>query len=286
MVMTCDRVRELASGFVLGALDTDDMIAVGDHLESCRKPHPEVNELGGVLPYIAESLEPVEPPAWLRESVIAAARADLVARCRVGKPSEHRTAEPVAVAAMPDERRRTQPLAPVISIAAARVSRRRRALTWTMRAAAAVAIVALSGYSINLQSQLSAARANQDAQASMLAALGDPGTRHAVLVPVDGSLAGGVAALRPTGHILFNAYGLAATTGTHEYVVWLSSGDGSPTGSWTKEGSFTVDSSGTGRLEVDNVPTTANLWIYVCLEANDNVKQPTGPRVLSGTIWL
>jgi hypothetical protein len=278
MVMTCDRVRELASGFVLGALDTDDMIAVGDHLESCRKPHPEVNELGGVLPCIAEALEPVEPPSWLRESVIAAARADLAARRRVD--------EPVVIAATPSERRGLQPLAPVISIAAARLSRRRRALTWAMRAAAVVAIVALSGYSINLQSQLQQARANQDAQASMLNALADPATRQAVLVPADGSHAGGVAALRPTGHILLSAYGLAATTDTHEYVVWLSSGDTSPSGAWTKEGSFTVDSSGTGRLEVDNVPTTADLWIYICLEANDGVKQPTGPRVLGGTIWL
>ena len=271
MVMTCDRVRELASGFVLGALDTDDMIAVGDHLESCRKPHPEVNELGGVLPCIAEALEPVEPPSWLRESVIAAARADLAARRRVD--------EPVVIAATPSERRGLQPLAPVISIAAARLSRRRRALTWAMRAAAVVAIVALSGYSINLQSQLQQARANQDAQASMLNALADPATRQAVLVPADGSHAGGVAALRPTGHILLSAYGLAATTDTHEYVVWLSSGDTSPSGAWTKEGSFTVDSSGT-------VPTTADLWIYICLEANDGVKQPTGPRVLGGTIWL
>jgi hypothetical protein len=277
MVMTCDRVRELASGFVLGALDTDDMIAVGDHLETCRKPHPEVNELGGVLPYIAEALEPVEPPAWLRESVISAARADLAARRRVD--------EPVAIAATASERRGMQPLAPILSINRA-LSRRRRALTWAMRAAAAVAIVALSGYSINLQSQLQQARANQDAQASMLNALADPATRQAVLVPADGSHAGGVAALRPTGHILLSAYGLAATTDTHEYVVWLSGGDISPSGTWTKEGSFRVDSSGTGRLEVDNVPTTANLWIYICLEANDGVKQPTGPRVLTGTIWL
>jgi hypothetical protein len=51
----------------------DEMIAVSDHLDSCSQPHPEVDDFGGVLPYIAESLEPVEPPAWLRESVIAAA---------------------------------------------------------------------------------------------------------------------------------------------------------------------------------------------------------------------
>ena len=78
--MTCDRIREFASGFVLGALETDEMIAVQDHLDSCPKAHPEVNELGGVLPYLAESLEPVETPTWLRKSVIEAAKSDLTAR--------------------------------------------------------------------------------------------------------------------------------------------------------------------------------------------------------------
>ena len=140
--MTCDRVRELASGFVLGALDTNEMIAVADHLDSCAHDHPEIDEFGGILPYLAESVEPVEPPAWLRESVIAAAKADLAATRRIGLPSERMVYEPVAVVVpmtAPDEA--AAPTA-ITSIAKARVSRRRRALTWSMRVAAAVAMVA------------------------------------------------------------------------------------------------------------------------------------------------
>jgi hypothetical protein len=292
MVMTCDRVRELASGFVLGALDADDMIAVSDHLDRCQKPHPEIAEFGGVLPYIAESLEPVEAPAWLRESVIAAAKADLVAHRRVGKPSEHRAVEadatpiaaPVPVVAFSHAEVAAAPS--VISLSAARASRTRRAATWATRIAAAVAILALSGYSFNLQNQLRVAQQMSDANASILHAMGEPGTRQAVLVPADGSAAGGLAALMPTGHVLVTVYGLAATKGDQTYVVWLSSGNGSPSGSWTKAGSFTVDDSGRGNLEVDNAPTSSNLWLYICREANGNVTQPTGPRVLAGTIWL
>jgi Putative zinc-finger len=284
MVMTCDRVRELASGFVLGALDTDEMIAVSDHLDGCRKPHPEVQDLGGVLPYIAESLEPIEPPAWLRESVIAAAKADLVARRRVGKPSEHRTAEPVeAPAVLPVA---ATAHADVISLAALRNSRRRRAVTWAMRAAAAVAIVALSGYSFNLQNQLSQVRGLKDAQASQLYYWERSDTRSAVLFPADGTAASGLASLRPTGHVIVTVYGMAPTRDNQVYIVWLNSGSGSPSGVWTKAGSFTADESGVGYLMVDNVSTAGNLWLYICREANGNVTQPTGPRVLNGTIWL
>jgi hypothetical protein len=290
MAMTCDRVRALASGFVLGALDADEMIAISDHLDSCRKPHPEVGDLGGVLPYLAESLEPVEPPAWLRESVMAAAKADLAARRRASTQSEPRVAEPVAepavapaiLAAHGD---RPPSLAGVISLAAVRASRARRAYTWAMRAAAVLAIVALSGYSLNLQGELRKAQQHGDVQSSILNAI-QQGARSAVLTSADGSKAGGLAALMPTGHVLVDMHGLTATKGDQVYVVWLSSGTSGPIGTWIKAGSFTVDDSGVGSLTVDNVPASAILWIYVCREANSNMTQPTGPRVLSGTIFL
>ena len=286
MVMTCDRVRELASGFVLGALDTDEMIAISDHLDHCHKPHPEVQDLGGVLPYIAESLEPVEPPAWLRESVIAAAKADLVARRRVGKPSEHRTVESVEAPAVLPVPVVAASHANVISLAAVRTSRFRRASTWAMRAAAVIAIVGLSGYSLNLQGQLSQSQQLNNARASQLNAFGDKNAHNAVLYPSDGKNAAGLASLMPNGHVILTFSGLAATKDNQVYVVWLSSGNATPSAGWAKAGSFTVDDSGANFLMADNVSTVGNLWIYVCREASSNVSQPTGPRVLTGIIYL
>lgn len=287
MAMTCDRVRDLASGFVLGALDTREMIAVSDHLESCRKPHPEVGDLGGVLPYLAESLDPVEPPAWLRESVMAAAKADFVARRRAGRRSEPRVAEPlaepvVAPAALAAHGHAPAPLAEVISLAAARASRARRAMTWATRVAAVVAIVALAGYSLLLQGQLADARRAQDHETAILHALTQQDTRTAQLTATDGSRASGIAALRPTGHIIVNVDGLTPTKGDQVYVVWLSR-DG---GVATKVGYFTVDDSGKGYLEVDNVPTSARLWLYVCREPNRNVTKPSPYMVVSGILSL
>ncbi len=296
--MTCDRVRELAPGFVLGALDPDEMIAVEDHLEGCPEPHPEVEELGGVLPYLAESLEPVEPPAWLRESVIAAAKTDLETR-RAGRSSERPVAEPVAVAAAASVMAPATPVAEapvvaaasdrkpaqVISLARVRASRRRRVFGWAVGAAAAVAVLALSGSALLFQGDIaSLARAQKarDQQAKIEYALTLKDTRTAVMAAADGSSATGIAALRPTGNVIMTLHGLTATHGDQVYVVWLSSDNATP----VKVGSFTVDDSGEGGVEVDNVPTSASLWLFVCKEPNGNVTKPTGPMVVSGTVSL
>ena len=285
MTMTCDRVRELASGYVLGALDTDEMLDVADHLDSCRLGHPEIDEFGGVVPYLAASLEPVEPPAWLRESVIAAARADLVARRRVGKPSERRIVEPVALpTAVPSAAGRgaVAPAGQLLSIAVARKSRRRRIATWTMRVAAAVAILVLTGTGIVVQGNLAKALKAQSVDANLSYALTQNDTLKAVMSPTGDSKASGIAALRPTGHLILRLYGLTPTKNDQVYMVWLTTDKSGP----TKVGSFTVDDTGVGYLEVDNAPTSASLWLYVSKEANDKVAQPAGPIVVSGTVSL
>jgi len=275
MTLTCDRVRELASGYVLGALDTEEMLDVADHLDSCRLGHPEVDEFGGVLPYLAASLEPVEPPAWLRESVIAAARADLVARRRAGAPSEPRIVEPVAIPAL-------VPVAggQIVSLAAVRTSRRRRMMTWTIRVAAAVAILALTGTGIIVQGNLAKALKNQSEDSHINFAIGQGA--HTAVMSSTGSKAGGIAVLMPSGNVILKLYGLTQTKDDQVYTVWLTTDKGGP----TKVGSFTVDDSGVGYLEVDNAPTSANLLLYVSKESNDKVTQPIGPIIVSGVVSL
>ena len=284
MTMTCDRVRERASGFVLGALDADEMLDVANHLGSCHRGHPEVDEFGGVLPYLAASLEPLEPPAWLRESVIAAARADLVVRRRVGNPSERTSVEPVAIstfvsaaAASPS----AVPAGQIVSLAAVRTSRRRRFMTWSMRIAAAVAILVLTGTGIIVQGNLAKALKAGQEDSTISYSIGQ-GARTAVMSATDGSKAGGIAVLRPSGHVILKLYGLTPTKDDQVFVVWLTTDQGGP----TKAGSFTVDDSGIGYLEVDNVPTSASLWLSVSKEPNDKVTQPTGPSIVSGVVTL
>jgi hypothetical protein len=281
MAIACDRVRELASGFVLGALEPDEMAAVRDHLDHCAEPHPELAELGGVVPYLAVTPELVEPPAWLRGSVIAAAKADLQARRRVGKPIERRAVEPAAATAAATASA-VVPEAEVISLGAARRSRSGRAVTWITRMAAAVAVVALAGYAVHIQGDLDKAKQDQSHLAAVINVIGQPDTKWVPLFDNEGKGAGGIAALRPNGHIVVNLDHLSATKGDEIYVVWLTGDHGAV----AKVGSFTVGDDGQGFLEVDNVPTSASVWVTVCREPNSKVTKPTGPTILSGTISL
>src|SRR5712671_3706778 len=92
--MTHDTARGLAAAYVLGALEPAEETAVREHLRTCAEPHDEFAELGGVVPYLAEipGLELVEPPASLRDRIMAAAAADL---------AERRAATPTAPAGAP-----------------------------------------------------------------------------------------------------------------------------------------------------------------------------------------
>ena len=65
-------------------------------------------------------------------------------------------------------------------------------------------------------------------------------------------------------------------------MVWLTANGNLP----AKVGTLTVDDSGVGRLTVENPPTSASIWIFVCKEPNANVTKPTGPMIVSGTISL
>jgi hypothetical protein len=285
MAMTCDRVRELAPGFVLGALEIEEMIAVQDHLDGCAEPHPEMDELGGVVPYIAQTLAPVEPPAWLRESVIAAAKADSLARRRVGKGTEHRIREhgPAAVGVtIATEELATaatveRELAPVISLRARIWSRRARIATWATRAAAALLVVSLGSYAYVVQNDLNQANHKVPSIVQMMG----PDTRQAPLTPTNASSkSGGLAVLQQTGHLYVAVNHLDATAGDQVYMVWVTAEKGDV----SKVGWFTVDSSGWAQLEFDRVPTSPSLWLFICQEPNSGVTKPTGPIILSGTL--
>jgi hypothetical protein len=288
MAMTCERVRELAPGFVLGALETDEMIAVQDHLDSCEKPHLEVDELGGVVPYLAQTVAPVEPPAWLRESVLAAAKADSAARRRVGKAAERRIAEPsvpVNSAATAVEDKTQAPALQVAALPANVVplrgrlwASRRRIATWSARAAAAMLIVVLGGYAAVVQNELNNIKAAEPT--SIVRVIG-PDTRQAVLTPTTPTKGtGGLAVLQPTGHIYLEVHGLPATTGDQVYTVWASAADGKV----SKIGVFTIDATGSGYVQFDSAPNSGSLWLFVAREANTKVATPSGPIVLSGTL--
>jgi hypothetical protein len=273
MVIACDRVRYLAPGFVLGALEEAETASVREHLSTCAKPHPELREMGGVLPYLGGSLDPVEPPRHLRAAVMAAALEDLRARSAENAAPE---AAPVLTILEPVRS------ASVVSLPRARTVRTRRVAAWVTRVAAAVAIVSLVGYAVVVQGDLNHAHQAQATANNFYGGYGLPGVLHFVLTPEGGRPGAGDALLLPSGHVQVLLHGLQPTMGDEVYMVW-SSIDGGPI---ARAGWFTVDDQGQGFLETGNETPSSWLWLMVCLEPNSGVQKPTGPVIVTGTLLL
>jgi anti-sigma factor RsiW len=267
--MNHDQVRDLAAGYVLGALDPSEEAAVREHLATCPEPHTEFEELGGVVPYLLEpaDLELVEPPASLRDRIMAAAAADLEARAQGAAP-------PPATA----ERTTPFPSADERAARAERTRARTGPLEWAMRIAAVLAVVALGAWNFqlqgrvsDLQQQVAAARQYQTAVAAVLEVSFESGSQTAVLKPQEADGPRGIAAVAPNGSIQFAVQDLAPTTGTQVYETWAIVGDQAP----IPLGSFTVGPSGTASFTSGPGPAVPGVVVALSREPQAGATTPT-----------
>ncbi|HEU0236443.1 MAG TPA: anti-sigma factor [Candidatus Limnocylindrales bacterium] len=269
--MTCDEVRDLAAGFVLGALAPEDERAVRDHLETCPEPHAEIAELGGVVPYLAESVEPVEPPAGLKARILAAAAADLEAR-----PSPASTeADSAPVVPFPAGR------APAGRAPAGRAPAATRGIApsgWVLRIAAVLAVVVLGGWNLVLQGQLRDAQAYDEGVAAVLEVASRPGSQAAILADPDGDGPRGIAAVAADGSVVIAMRDLPATAGTEVYEAWVIGGDGVP----VPIGDFAVGGDGIGVFTADATPASAGVTLALTREPAPGATTPTLPIVSAG----
>ena len=267
--LTCDEVRELAGSFVLGALDGTQEAAVREHLASCPEAHEEMAELGGVLPVLAESVPIVEPPVGLRDRIMAAAAADLVARNRAPGPAS----EPEASAAV------TAP--PVAFPGPAEREARRRGgastATWLLRIAAVVAIAVLGVSNLLLRAQLSQSQSFEQAVQAVLDVSAKPGSLTAVLT-ASGGTGTGLAAIDSSGAVTMAMQDLAPTSGNQVYEAWVIGGDGVP----VPIGSFQVGNAGTGSMTAGGVTASSGAVLALTLEAGPGATTPTLPIISKG----
>jgi len=261
--LTCDEVREVAGGFVLGALEPADDAAIRAHLAACPDAHEEIAELGGVLPVLAESAPVVEPSAELKGRIMAAAAEDLAARDAEGTP------------AFP-----TPDLVPIaFPNAEEREARRSRAPSRgrLLGIAAVIAIVALGGLNLALQTQLGAARSYEDGVAAVIDVAVQPGSLTAILT-ADGGTGAGLAAVSAFGEVAIAMQALAPTTGDQVYEAWVIGGDGVP----VPLGSFKVGRAGTAFFEGVGLPTSGGILLALTLEPGPGATTPTMPIIVKG----
>jgi len=270
--MTCDDVRDLAAGFVLDALEPDEMAAVREHLATCADPHAEIAELASAVPVLAASVPVVEPPAALGARIRAAAAADLAER--------DAPAPPVAVATAAV----APPASEVVPLPTGQEREQRAAArrgpgvgTWLMGIAAVLAITVLGGWNLLLQSQLSSAQAYEDAVAEVLDVAAQPGSLTALLT-AEGGGPTGLAAVDSSGALTMAMQALPPTSGAEVYEAWVIAADGVP----VALGGFQVDASGTGTLASTGLPTEPGIVLALTREPAPGATAPAGPVVASG----
>ena len=262
--LTCDAVRDLAASFVLDALPEDEMAAVREHLATCPEPHTEIAELAGVVPILQAAVNPAEPPAALRDRIMAAAAADLEARRAEGATTD----EPP----VPDTDRSptTRP---------STLGRRQPRWSWALGIAAVLAIVLLGGLNLSLRSQLDDAQAYQRSVASVLDSARQPGARTVVMAAPSGQGPTGLAAVTSEGRMRIAMRDLAPTTGAEVYEAWAIEPDTAP----VALGDFRVGPDGTGYLEATGVPARADVVLALTREPGPGATAPSTDPVSVGT---
>lgn len=267
MNVSCEAVRDLAAGYVLGALEPSEERLVREHLAACEEGHREFAELGGVVPYLAELAPVVEPPAALKQRVLAAAAADAGSRrlAAAGAPAAG------AAAAQPSH-------FPTAAQRQERDARRRSRVAWITAIAAVIAVAIMGGWNLSLRGDLDRARDDQRALAAVLDVAAQPGSQTAILVGDDGGGPSGLAALARDGRVAIVMRGLTPTSGREVYEAWLIGATGTP----RAIGGFSVGASGEAGFTARGVEAEPGVTLALTREPGPGATAPSGPIVSSG----
>ncbi|MGH2599223.1 MAG: anti-sigma factor, partial [Dehalococcoidia bacterium] len=68
--MTCADVHELSGAIALGAIPPDEWPAIREHLATCTRGHPEIDQLRVTATLLLEAAPPDDPPAGLRDRIL------------------------------------------------------------------------------------------------------------------------------------------------------------------------------------------------------------------------
>ena len=261
--LACSEVSELAPAFVLGALSSDEMIAVRRHLAECENAHAEFAELGSVTPALLESVPVVEPPAGLGDRIMTTAR------------NQQAEAEAKILPL-----RRPEPEVKLASTRRLRWSR----LGWAALGAAAVLVIIVLGANyVQQRNQIEQLTAYREAVAGVIdrAAAGGP---VAILTYQVQSSAihtpAGIAAVGSDGSVAVAMRNLEPTTGATVYELWMVGSDNVP----KALGSFTVTVNGSGGTVTAATPVTAGVTLALTREPHAGMTTPTLPIVAAGPV--
>jgi anti-sigma factor RsiW len=267
--LRCSEVSDLAAGFVLGALEPTEMTAVRAHLAGCPEPHPEFAELGSVTPALLASVPQVEPPAALRDRILAAARAEAGTATKATDTMIATPARQPAPARPAAEPRRS--VFDWLQLGSR---------GWAFAGVAAALVIAILGYQVvQLGAQNAELAAYQRGVAAVFDTAAKPGAQLAVLAGQAGTTGPtGVAAISSDGKVEIAIRGLTPTTGTQVYEAWAIAGKNAAP---VPIGGFQVGSSGAGALDTTTASAPGVIFALT-LEPQPGAQTPTPPILVSG----
>ena len=270
--LTCAEVADLAPAFVLGALEVAESDSVRRHLAACPEPHPEMAELHSVVPALFEVVEQVAPPAGLKDRILAAAAADVQRAAAAPQAAE----QPVAPPARDVQR-------PKIDVERAPgpgwTSVFRRPVWAAVSLAAALAVVAMGVWNVQLQNEINGLVAYREGVVRVLEEAALPGAQLAVL-SAEGGGPSGLAAVAEDGTVAVVMRNLAPTSGAEVYEAWLIAADAGAAP--IPIGELRVGADGTAILITDQAPLGAGVTVALTREPGPNSTTPTMPIVAAG----
>ena len=267
----CADASDLAASFVLGALETAEADAVRAHLAGCPEAHAEFAELGSVVPALFETVDVVQPPAALRDRILAAA-------VESATDTQLADAAPVVEAKRAIEMPRladTQRSGWTPGVF-------RRPIWAAVAIAAAIAVVALGAWNVQLRDQIDGLETYRNGVAAVLNQAAQPGAQLAVLANPGAPGPSGLAVVSSGGTgVSLVMRDLAPTTGAEVYEAWIIAGDSAP----VPIGSFQVSAGGfatfsTSATAPGDLPS---LTIALTREPGPGAKTPTLPIVALGS---
>ena len=261
-----DDLRAALTDFALGVLDGDERVRLSAHLASCAECQGELAEIRRALAGVGASIEPVEPPASLRNRVVE--------RAREASPPIERHDRPAIIA--PPRRWSWLPIAASLIVAAAAtiyaVSLRSQVASLRLMVADASARAA------DLRAELNEVRQEAATLTRAVDVLRAPDLLRVDLKGQAGAEgASGRAFWSRTGGILFSASGLPARDRGRVYQLWTITGTTA-----TSAGVMSVDPRGTISHTAAASASPPDAF-GVTIEPAGGSPAPTLPIVMIGT---
>lgn len=260
----CAHIQAQLAAYALGEIDAD--IDILTHLSLCAGCQEDLRSYVQVARMLAHEAPDAAPPPELRARILAAAIAQ--------------SAEPATLAEAPAAQASQQarkPLAP----AAAPPRRRGLFVGWPAFAFMALALLALVGWNLSLQSQLST-QLDQVAEyragwQAMIVLLNDPAVQRYQMVGANANGRFWAAPQSTIGCLVIQ--GLPKLDGDHSYQVWLIHGQ-----EYTNGGVFNSFNGNSWILIRNDKPMSNYDAVDVTIETRDGSAAPTSPPVLRGEL--